>query len=183
MSDRLKRLAAVVAVVGLAACAAAGITFAVRKLPGLLDPPPDLHEDGGWVTWLGQGVPAAWTLAFLLLVVIYAAKWGVGYVAPGRQMAVALYGLIVACSLPYIWFLVVVDWKNPFVFRFSCWLYYPVGVWLVPTASFAWDTAKGHPPSRGAYLLRSAIEIGIVFPVWAQMWAWVSFFLLGGGWI
>jgi hypothetical protein len=93
------------------------------------------------------------------------------------------YGLALASSLPYIWFFVVVDWRNPHVFPVTCWVYDPLGIWVVPTLSFAWDVMHRPPLPTSVYLARSLVELVVFFPVWLVVWVFVSFFLLGGGWI
>lgn len=168
---------------GLFACSAAGTWMAVANLPGIFEPPPELDEGDPTVTWLGQGVAAAFGLCFLLLVVIYAGKRWITLFARSVPEAMCWYCLGVACSLPFIWFMLVLDWQNPFVYRFSCWVYDPIGVWAVPTASFAWDVTRRPPCSCEVYLLRSVIEIVAVIPIWLVSWVFVSFFFLGGGWI
>jgi hypothetical protein len=157
--------------------------MAVASLPGIFDPPPDLGEGDPSVTWLGQGVGAAYGLGFLLLVIIYVAKRWIPQFGLSVPAAVCWYCLGVACSLPYIWFLVVLDWQNPFVYRVSCWVYDPIAIWAVPTASFAWDVTRRTPWTCEAYLLRTVVEIAVVIPAWLVFWVFVSFFVLGGGWI
>jgi hypothetical protein len=183
MSHRGAGLWATFAALALGACAGVGVWLAVVSLPGILAPPPDLDEDNPSVTWLGQGVAAAYGLGFLLLVLLYTAKRCIVRFAPSVPAALAWYGLAVACSLPYIWFLVVLDWQNPFVYRLSCWLYNPVGILAVPTLSFTWDVARRTAWPWQAYLARSLVEIVVVIPIWLVCWLFFSFFFLGGGWI
>jgi hypothetical protein len=80
---------------------------------------------------------------------------------------VALYAATVAASLPYIYVLVVTDWKNPYVDPRFCWIVAPVMLLFVPTASFAVDVLKWGRPKRVVWLaIRSAIEIVVLVPLW-----------------
>lgn len=179
----MKAVCAVFPALGLIACSAIGIWLAIATLPGIVAPPPEIWENGPSSTWVGQGAGGAYGLGFLLLILIYVAKWWILRFASRTLAAFIWYGLAVACSLPYIWFLVVVDWQNPFVYRISCWVYDPIGIWAVPTASFAWDVARRTPWPSDLYFLRSFAEIVFIVPIWLLIWAYFSFFFLGGGWI
>ncbi len=183
MSRQGKSICAAFAALGFFACAAVGIWLAVAKLPGIFDSPPEIGEGDPSLTWLGQGVGAAYGFGFLLVVIIYAAKRWIPRFALSIPAAVFWYCLGIACSLPYIWFLVVLDWQNPFVYRVSGWIYDPIAIWAVPTASFGWDVMSRTPWTSKAYLFRSFVEIIIVIPAWVVSWMFVSFLFLGGGWI
>jgi hypothetical protein len=161
-----------------------GAWLAVVSLPGIFDPPLDLDEGNDSITWLGQGAGTAYGFGFFLLVVIYVAKRWIVRCASSLRAAIGWYGLAVACSLPYIWFLVVLDWQNPHVFRLACWVYDPLGIWAVPTLSFTWDIMHRTPGlSEVAYLARSLVELVLIIPVWLAVWVFISFLFLGGGWI
>jgi hypothetical protein len=131
--------------------------------------------------WVGQGVNTAYRSALLLLVAVYATKFFIGYL-PVRWVRIYYFALLVAFSLPYIWFFIVLDWRNPFVYRVSCWLYDPMGLWLIPSISFLADTISMGSPRPIWYLIRSSIELVFIVP-WFVAWAFFSFFFLGGGWI
>jgi hypothetical protein len=93
------------------------------------------------------------------------------------------YALFIAASLPYVWFFVVVDWYNHFVYYIECWVGYPIMIWTVPTISFLIDLQAPGTPTRRRYLIRSAIEIVVLIPVWWIFWVFFSFFILGWFWI
>jgi hypothetical protein len=136
--------------------------------------PTDLHNN-----WLELG--GVHLSGMLLLLAIYAAKFVIGYL-PVRWMRVYYFALLVALSLPYIWFFIVVDWRNPHVFRVSCWLYDPIGIWFIPAISFWADTNSMGTPRPQWYLVRSCVELVLILP-WLIVWTIFSFFFLGGGWI
>jgi hypothetical protein len=120
----------------------------------------------------------------LLLGVAYRVKWHLltRCTRPSTALYFCLLCLIV--SLPYIWFLCVSDWFNPFLYRASCWIGGPVAIWTVPVASFLVDLCCwGKPKRLNRYLIRSGIEIFLGFPLWAFFWAMLSFFVLGWGWM
>ena len=66
--------------------------------------------------------------------------------------------------------------------RITCWVYEPLGLWLVPTISFLFDWQAGRLPTPGHYAARSCIE-AVFIPFWMLVWMVFSFFFLGGGWI
>jgi hypothetical protein len=179
------RVPVIISVAALGLFAGIGIWAAITTLPAICAPPPDLylHRGHGSKTWIGQGVEAAYGLSFLLLIAVYVGKRWITRMGSSRATAALLYVLGMACSLPYIWFFVVLDWHNPFVYRVSCWVYYPIAIWAVPTSSFAWDMTSRVPFSLQGYVARSLIELLMIIPAWVVSWMFVSFFLLGGGWI
>jgi hypothetical protein len=181
---RMRSSLAPLAALGLFACFGAGTWVAVAELPGIFDAPPDLdsYEGRGESNWFGQGLKVVFAFCFLLLVVIYVEKWWITGIDRVRT-AVFWYSLSVACSLPYIWFLLVPDWHNPFIYRFSCWVYDPIAIWAVPTISFAWDVSSQRKCSYQRYIARSLFEIVLLFPAWFVFWAVFSLFFLGAGWI
>ncbi len=131
--------------------------------------------------WVGQGMLAVLGNALLLFVVVYTAKFFIGRV-PVRWVRVYFFGLLIAASLPYIWLLLCVDWRNPHVFPVACWVHDPIGFWFVPTLSFAADTATMRRTGIVWYVIRSCIELVLIVP-WVLVWIVCSFFCLGGGWI
>jgi hypothetical protein len=162
----------------------AAIRFSARYLPSIKDNPPLLGETHQWQNWVGQGDGAYILNSFLLLVVVYFAKWIILDRCTRRLAAVELFAVLVALSLPYIWFLCEPDWTNPFVYRVSCWFGGPITIWFIPAVSFIVDLGSfGKTKSLKRYSIRSAIEAVIAFPVWAIGWAYFSFFILGWGWI
>jgi hypothetical protein len=160
---------------------AVAILFALYSLPmedreySFLQPQDVSHN------WFGQGMGAIYAYFFLLLLLAYTAKFVIGYL-PVRWLRVYCFVLLVIASLPYIWFLLSPDWNNPHVSRFSCWVHDPVGFWFIPTVSFVFDTSKMRTPQTRRYSLRSFIE-WLLFIPWIFVWGFVSFFVLGGGWI
>jgi hypothetical protein len=168
---------------GLVACSAVGIWRAFVDLPGISAPPPRNYVGPAGVTWLVQDRETAWSLGILLLIIIYVGKRWISRFPLTVPAKALWYCLGMVCSLPNIWFLVVLDWQSPFVYRVSCWVYDPIAIWFIPTASFAWDVTRRTPCTGRVYLLRSAFEISLFIPIWVVFWLTVSFFLLGGGWI
>jgi hypothetical protein len=131
--------------------------------------------------WIGQGKFEAFGDAFLLVLAVYVAKFLIVRV-PVRGARVYFFSLLVVASLPCIWLFVVVDWGNPHVFHFACWVYYPIGFWFIPTISFAGDTIAMRSPSLPWYFGRSCLELLMIGP-WSYAWTFISFLFLGGGWI
>lgn len=183
MNPQAKNILAAFVAMSLFWCFAIGSWLAVVHLPGIFDPPSPMYENDEKLTWLGQGKAAVFALGFLLVAIIYIGKRWITPPAWSVPTAVAWYCLGIACSLPYIWFLLVLDWENEFIYRISCWVYDPIAVWAVPTTSFAWDVTGHAPRTLGVYCLRSVIEIALVMPIWLLVWTMYSFFFLGGGWI
>ena len=172
----LLALIVVVAVLG------AAIRLSACYLPSINDNPPSL-ERPQWQNWVGQGDGAYVVNSFSLLIVVYIAKWIILDRCTRRLAAVELFAVLVALSLPYIWFLCEADWTNPFVYRVSCWIGSPITIWFVPAVSLLVDLGSfGKTKSMKWYLIRTAIEVGLAFPVWAIGWAYFSSFILGWAW-
>jgi hypothetical protein len=160
---------------------AAALAACLARLPTkyLSDPLTESHEPSR--NWVGQGVGAAYANALLLLLLIYACKFLIGRL-PVRWVRVYCFVLLVLASLPGIWLLVVLDWRNPHVFRVACWVHYPIGFWFIPAVSFAADTVAMRTPALLWYTGRSCVEFSLLVP-WMYVWSFFSFFILGGGWI
>jgi hypothetical protein len=185
MHQWINRASMILLGLGLVAGSVVGIWRAADDLPRICDPPPPLHlhSNSNDTNWFGQGAGAAFGLGVLLVLLLYAGKWGITWFTSNAPARIFWYCLGVACSLPYIWYLVVVDWRNPFAFRVSCWVYYPIGIWLVPMGSFAWDVVTRTHCTPQDYLARSVLEMIVIYPLWLYFWVFSSFFFLGGGWI
>ncbi len=159
------------------------IKFSAHYLPSIGAIPPPLGEPQ-WQNWVGQGDGAYILNSFLLLFVVYCAKWTMLAHCTRRLAAIELFILLFALSLPYIWFLCEPDWSNPLVYRVSCWFGGPITIWTIPAISFLVDLRNcGKSKSWKRYFVRSAIEVVVAFPVWAIFFAYFSFFMVGWGWI
>jgi len=146
------------------------------------DPPnpfAEPHDDNH--TWLGQGAAAACLNGLVLLVAIYWVKFIIGRLTVG-WVRVYFFTLLVIASLPYLWLFVEQDWRNMHVYRISCWVYGPVGLWFIPSVSFALDVRAMRSPALLWYIGRSCLEFLLMLP-WLYAWVFISFFCLGGGWI
>jgi hypothetical protein len=157
---------------------ASAIKFSGRHLPSISEPPPPLGEIREGQNWIGQGGGAYVFYSFALLVVVHCVKWTIFARCNRRLAALELFALMAALSLPYIWFLCEPDWSNSFIYRESCWFGGPITIWTIPAISFLVDLGScGRPKSLKRFLIRSAVEIGAAFPLWAIFWAFFSFFV------
>jgi hypothetical protein len=159
----------------------AAIVACLHELPTKDPADPLRQRHDPYHNWIGQGTGATHANALLLLCVVYVAKFLIGRVSVS-WVRVYFFALLVIASLPFIWLLVVTDWRNPHVFKVACWVHDPIGFWFIPTISFAWDTLAIHRPSLRWYISRSGVELLLMVP-WIFIWAFFSFFVLGGGWI
>jgi hypothetical protein len=169
----------IVAFLALLAAANIGLWFAVGYLPPIAGYPAHFGPGGNW---FGQDGALSVGYVIALFAAIYTAKRLFLERLPALR-TVLWYLLIVFASLPYIWFFVVVDWHNYFLYRIECWVGYPIAIWTVPTCTFLSDRLASGGPTTRRYLIRSTIEIVVVIPIWAYFWALFSFFILGWGWI
>jgi hypothetical protein len=160
----------------VAAATSLGFALALRYLPPIKGYPATFGPNANWF-----GQPVSGYVAGLLLFV-YAAKWPMLRQLPSTR-ALWWYALLVMCSLPYIWFFVVLDWFNRQVFHIECWIGYPITIWTIPTVSFIKDRLNPDGPSFAWYLIRSAIEIFILFPISVVVSGFISLYLLGWIWI
>ena len=68
------------------------------------------------------------------------------------------------------------------MYRVACWVHDPIGIWFIPAISFTADTVAMCRFGPVWYVGRSCIE-WVLIVLWVYIWAFVSFFFLGGGWI
>jgi hypothetical protein len=176
-SRQVPSLAEIAAFLVVTAAASIGIWLAVAYLPPIEGYPERFGPVGNWF-----GQDGLLLFVVPLFVGIYTAKRLFLRRLPASR-SVMWYILIVIASLPYIWFFVVVDWYNYFIYRIACWIGYPIAIWAVPTCTFLIDKSASGGPTTRRYLIRSAIEIVLVIPVWAYFWAVFSFWILEWGWI
>lgn len=180
---RAQHLVATVVAVCLLILAVLGLYFSCHYLPSIHEMPP-WGSSGEDQNWVGQGGWAFLAYIALLLLAAYWAKRIILTHCVSRGTAVYFYVLLVTFSLPYIWFLCEPDWFNINIYRIACWAEGPIAILLVPTISFLADLLNhGSAKSNTYYVIRSAIEVLVIFPIWAFFWAWFSFWILGWGWI
>jgi hypothetical protein len=179
---RTKRTNATVATVGLLVPAVLGLCVSIHCLPPIHELPRGSSREGQ--NWIGQGGWVIPAYIALLLLAVYGAKRIILTRCVRRWTAVYFYCALVMLSLPYIWFLCEPDWFNRNMYRIACWAGGPIAILVVPTISLLVDLFNhGSAKSNTYYVSRSAIEILVIFPIWAFIWAWFSFWILGWGWI
>jgi hypothetical protein len=164
------------------AAASAGIYFALKYLPPVGSRSPWPPTAMSSTNWMGQSAGVAYALGGVLLVIIYVAKFIITRLTHSTPVLIAWYCLLVALSLPCIWFFVDTDWWNPFVYRLACWVGLPVGIWLVPTYSLWLDASAAERPSLRQYCWRSVVELLLLVPVFVVALN-VLMFVIGWGWI
>jgi hypothetical protein len=158
-------------------------TISFRYLPCIGEMPP-WGSDREGKNWIGQGGWAFVGFTILLLLVAYSFKRTIVIRCSTKGNASKFFFLFIMLSLPYIWFFCEPDWFNRFIYRISCWIGGPIDIWFVPTISFLVDLYnQDTPKSLKKYIIRSAVEVLVIFPVWTVFWAFFSFFVLGWGWI
>jgi hypothetical protein len=179
----MKQPVAYIASIVVLIAIALGWYWSFRCLPPIEEKPPWKSERYG-KNWFGHGGWAFVGYTAFLLLTVYSAKWLIVTYCVTRRAAAYWFGLLVGLSAPYIWFLCEPDWFNPFLYRVSCWVGGPIAIWFIPTVSFFIDLSHlgARPPLRH-YLLRSGIEIVVIFPIWVILWGFFSFFVLEWGWI
>ena len=93
-----------------------------------------------------------------------------------------LFALILLCSLPYIYVFIGSMFNKPFGLPLSKWLGSPIWIFAVPTCSFlAFDTSRKWSNPR-PFVIRSLVELTIVFHVWSFIWVWGQL-IIGWAWI
>jgi hypothetical protein len=102
-----------------------------------------------------------------------------------RGTAVYFFLMFFAFSLPCIWFLCEPDWFSNDSLTISCWVWFLVAVWFVPTVSFiidlsVWSTT---PKPLMRHLKRSAFEVIVAFPIWVVVWGLFAIHVLEWGFI
>jgi hypothetical protein len=169
-------------VVGMTSLLALGLWVSFSTLPPVFGGPP--ARFGKYGNWIGQGgaIPFVW--AAILVVAIYPAKYFVIKNQRSVLLACLTYCGLIALSLPYMWFLVVMDWRNRHVYPIACWAD-PFAMWFIPTVSFCFDccgkSTTDSLPRPLTYISRSLLEC-ILLPIWLYFWAFLSL-VLGWAWI
>jgi hypothetical protein len=168
--------------VALLCAGALGVYFSVQTLPPITEGPPPLKEDTNRrENWIGQ---TGWAIScnrFVLVAAAYCVK-RVVLSRCTRGQAIYLYSASLLLSLPYIWFLCEPGWFNPFLYRVYCWVGRPIALWFVPTVSFLSDVRRGVGALK-RYLIRSGVEVLVLYPLWLYFWTFFSICILGWGWL
>lgn len=166
-----KRIAAVIALVLIAI--GIGISFVVLPPPNTVpfgSTPDSAPVEYHFINWIGQSGFLAIGYAYLLLAAIYSLKWKLTPWQCGRPIACFWFAVLVAGSLPYLWFLVVVDWYNwKTVVSMACWVMNPFVFWCIPTASFLIDMYRSEPISFEHYVAGSCVEMFVILPIWLPL--------------
>ena len=162
----------------LLAPAFAGIYFSYLYLPPVGEVLP--IECGRVGNFFGQGMFVSGACAASLLLTIYCLKRVLIAAFEATSVALYFYFLSFLFSLPFLWFVCEPDWFNPHLYRIACWTH-PIAFWAVPTASFLLDIHTNAPIRT--YLIRSGIEMLVVFPAFMIVWNFYTFFALEWGWL
>jgi hypothetical protein len=131
-----------------------------------------------------------------LLGVLYVVKYRILTLRVQPWLTLLLYFGVALALLPYLYFRVAVETSqglvDPLAYiigtiePLAVWMSRPIAVFTVPTVSFAYDVFSRRQPSWPLDVLRSWLEIVLVFPVWVFVWmfvevmmGWLRFPLLG----
>jgi hypothetical protein len=142
----------------------------------------------GWL-W-GKGIafegwsdpaPINYLFGFLVLVSFYATKLFITRRIIAIDLRMLAFVVLLCFTLTYI-YLYWTDWGNGLIFYIGNWLLVPVAVLAVPTATFFYDAKRETLPSVQRHLIRSAIELFVVTPIWYYVWGFTAL-LLGLFWI
>jgi hypothetical protein len=128
-------------------------------------------------------LPVSLLHAIPLLAVLYVVKYRILTLRVQPWLGLLLYFLVVAALLPYLYCRATVAFNNDFASPLD-WIWGPIEVFMVPTASFLYDVLTRKRPSLKFYTARSLLEILIFIPLWDYVWVWIyvlSTFSLKGG--
>ena len=131
-----------------------------------------------------------------LLGVLYVVKYRILALRVKPWLTLLLYLCVVLALLPYLYSRVAVDTNqglvDPLAYiigaidPLAVWMSRPIAVFTVPTVSFLYDVFSHRQPSWPLDVLRSLLEIVLVFPMWVFVWtfleliiSWLRFPLLG----
>jgi hypothetical protein len=157
------------------------LASAYLALPRLLPPRVrvERHWGAGGVNWFGQGPGAAYLWAAGLLALLCLLRFAIARKARSPADAAAWCVLLLASLLPAVWLLVAFDWDNEAVSDLANWVGYPVALLGVPAAFACYDALTLSRPHAGWYAARSLLEVAVLVPLWAVVWVFVEFLLLG----
>ena len=85
-----------------------GLVVSFTQLPPIYDRPGPPFSNS--TNWLGQGQWFILAYAASLFLFIYLVKWCLVRCCRSKPVAAYWYAVLVAASLPYIWFLLEIDW-------------------------------------------------------------------------
>jgi hypothetical protein len=164
---------------------ALGWYVSYRYLPGIDERQPWWPLASAHKNWLGQeGCVVLYGYPFSLLVASYCAKRIILTHCTKRGTAAYFFSLLVALSLPFIWFLCESEWFNNSSITLCCWVWRPVAIWFVPAMSFLLDLFDwGMPKPLKPYLKRSVVEVVVAFPIWAVIWGLFALYILEWGFV
>ena len=96
---------------------------------------------------------------------------------PQRRRMVA-YLFVVLLLLPYVYFIIDVD-HHPFRLPVHKWLFDPIWIFTIPTASFLTMDLREQNYSLKTFLIFTVLELTIVFYLWTHLWIiWTIYVLI-----
>jgi hypothetical protein len=168
----------------LLACTLVALLLVALEYLGLYATVPPRHlVESHWgsdgVNWFGQGPPVAFLFAVVILVLVCGLRYLITARSRSALDAWFWYLLLLAMTLPAVWLLVVFDWDNEAVAAIANWVGTPIMLLAVPTAFLCFDAATATRLPAGTYTLRCVVEVLLLVPLWAVVWAYTEFLLLG----
>lgn len=140
-----------------------------------------LHGKGySFEDWYNPA-PLDWWIGFILLIVFYAFRSAIVTSKLAIEFRVLAYTTVVFAFLPFL-YLRLTEWGNGLIYFSGNWIFMPCATLLVPTVFFVFDLSKSQQPTLRWQLLRSAIELLILTPVWYVICVFLML-LVGLAWL
>ena len=124
---------------------------------------------------------AYYTEMVLIVLYAYVVKLGLAAFVKRKSLSVILYLLMILLVLPCVW-INLGDWEEPNVAAITNWIGLPLVLFFIPTVTFILDVLSATEKSVRHLILRSIVEIAVLFTVWRYVfftillaldWVWL----------
>jgi hypothetical protein len=122
-------------------------------------------------------IPPSLFHIILMLIAIYLIKIRIVYFRTFPVIAIIIYFIMLAASLPYVYYCLPIFWNPDDTTWQSFWIGRPIGMFLIPTISFLYDVHVQAHHKKLVWIKRSLIEILIIAPIWFIIWIFIQGFL------
>lgn len=114
--------------------------------------------------------------AFAALLVVYWLRSVILMRDVSKRQRVFAYSAILIALLPYVYTFLNL-YNPPFRLSVHKWIGDPIWVFTVPTMSFIVFDLRDQPKNLARFLIRSSVELILVFPVWTVSWIYLQFLI------
>jgi hypothetical protein len=125
--------------------------------------------------------PSNLVVSILFCLVLYFFKILITIKVENRAVAIALYLVVLTMGLAFL-YLVVVEWHTPYENAAFHWYGVPILFLAIPTTTFIYDLLRRKERTVRFLILRSVLEIFVIFPIWCLA-VLIFVFVILLGWV